>query len=45
MLITLDIHTFVPAAATAAMVWPCSPELDSERRSGYNQALVRRCAR
>ena len=45
MLTIQDIHTFVPEAAAAVMLWPCSPKLDSERRSGYNQALVRRCVR
>jgi hypothetical protein len=45
MLITVNTHTFDPEAASAAMVLPCWQKLDSERRSGYDQALARRCAR
>ena len=45
MLISAHIHMFVAEAAPAATDSPCWQKLGNERRSGYNPALARRCAR
>jgi hypothetical protein len=44
MLTAMNIHKPVTEAANAAQAMPCS-QLDSGRRFGYTNALVRRCVR
>jgi hypothetical protein len=42
---TINSHMFLPNAAVAAVVDPCSKTCEAGRRTEYVLALARRCAR